>query len=139
MNCGELKKPHIHIMFKVGENARHRKAIAKIIEIEPNYIQGCKKIPMMRYLIHLDNQEKTQYKIDEVQGFLKTELKNEKLKNINELVKYRAIIKAIEDNEIKNISTLLSWAINKNCIKEVKNMQYILTKIIQEKTEHAKH
>lgn len=35
----ELKKKHTHILFKVGENARHRNAIAKIIDIAPNYIE----------------------------------------------------------------------------------------------------
>lgn len=33
------KKKHTHILFKVGENARHRHAIAKIIGIGENYIE----------------------------------------------------------------------------------------------------
>lgn len=64
---GEIKKEHYHFLFKVGENARTLKSIAKEIGIAENYLQGCNKKPMLEYLIHMNNPEKTQYKIEEVQ------------------------------------------------------------------------
>lgn len=129
---GELKKTHIHILFKVGENARHLNAVAKDIDIPSNYLQGCNKTKMLRYLIHLDNPEKTQYSINEVQGELKKELKDILKRQVDEKPIYREIIRKIQENEIKNITTLVLYAINNNCLEEVKKMQYILTQIIKE-------
>ena len=36
---GKLKKEHFHFLFKVGENARTIKSIAKEIGIAENYLQ----------------------------------------------------------------------------------------------------
>lgn len=60
---GEIKKKHTHIIFNVGQNARHVNSIAKEIGINPNMLEGCKKEKMLLYLIHYNNHEKTQYKI----------------------------------------------------------------------------
>lgn len=36
---GEIKKEHYHIVINVGKNPRNRKAIAKEIGIQENYIE----------------------------------------------------------------------------------------------------
>ena len=64
---GDLKKPHYHVIFKVGENARWVNSVAKDIEIEPNYLEGCNKDAMLLYLIHYNAPDKTQYHFEEVQ------------------------------------------------------------------------
>lgn len=63
---GENKKKHIHILWNVGQNARTSRSVARDVEIAENYIQGCNKEAVLRYLIHLDNIEKTQYNVNEV-------------------------------------------------------------------------
>lgn len=108
----ELKKKHTHILFKVGENARHRNAIAKIIEIAPNYIEGCNKDAMLMYLIHANNPEKTQYNIEEVQGELKEYLRRKLAKKEPQENKLEFLVENINNKNIVNEYQLIKWAIN---------------------------
>lgn len=130
---GEIKKEHTHVLFKVGENARHLNAIAKEIGIPGNYLQGCNKTAMLRYLIHLDNPNKTQYKIEEVKGVLKNELKKIIQRQKPEEDRYNKLIIAILNGEIKTLTQLMIYAIRNNLIDEVRKTQFLLTRIIEEK------
>ena len=65
---GELKKEHYHIIVAF-DNQRYLNGVAKEIGLEKRFIQkvdSFKKVA--RYLIHLDNEEKYQYNIDDVFG-----------------------------------------------------------------------
>ena len=63
---GEIKKEHCHVMF-IFENAREINSVAKELNIETYRIENVKSIKYMaRYLIHLDQPEKAQYKYDEI-------------------------------------------------------------------------
>lgn len=129
---GEKKKPHYHMLFKVGENARHLSAVAKEIGIAENYLQGCNKKSMLQYLIHLNNQEKTQYSINEVHGELKDELVKILLKKEPEENKYINIINNIKQGSINNITELLEYAIEFQCLEEVKKTQFLLYRLVEE-------
>lgn len=129
---GEIKKPHIHILFKVGENARHLNSIAREIEIKENYLQGCNKKAMLQYLIHLNNAEKTQYSVEEVQGELKNELVKILLKREPEENKYKIIIDNIKQGSINSIKDLIQYGIENQCMTEIKKAQLLLIKAIEE-------
>lgn len=65
---GELKKEHMHIIIEFA-NQRYLNGISKEIGLEKRFIQkvdSFKKVS--RYLIHLDNEEKAQYLLDELFG-----------------------------------------------------------------------
>lgn len=130
---GEIKKEHIHILFKVGENARHLNVIAREIGILPNYLQGINKEARLIYFTHKNNPEKTQYKPQEIDG----ELKNLAIKLYErskpEEERYLPILQAIQNGKIKDLTQLLCYAIGHGKLEEVKRCQYLLCKVIEEK------
>lgn len=132
---GERAKKHEHIMFKVGENARGVNSVANEIGIPPQYLGGIKKIPFLRYLIHLDNPEKTQYKVDEVQGELKEELKKQVAKNNDEENEITDISIMILNKVIKSNKDLMMYCINKHYTYTMKKYSYILSAMIRENKE----
>lgn len=130
---GKIKKKHTHILFKVGDNARHLTRVSKEIGIPSNYLQGCNKKAMLMYMIHFNNKEKTQYKIEEVQGELQKDLKKIIEKTKPEEERYKKIIEAIQNRKIKDITQLICFGIGQNCLEDIKRMQYLLSKAIEEK------
>lgn len=74
---GELKKPHIHCVIRVGTIARWRSSVAEELGISLAYIEGCSLKKQLRYLIHFDNDDKHKYDIEEVHGNLKKKLIDE--------------------------------------------------------------
>lgn len=128
-------KTHEHIMFKVGENARGLNSVANEIGINPIYLGGIKKIPFLRYLIHLDNPEKSQYKVEEVQGELKEELKKIIAKNNDEETELADITTLILNKIIKSNRDLMQYCINKHITYTMKKYSYILSAMIRENKE----
>lgn len=60
------KKSHVHFILKL-DNATKRDTLAKRLGIKSNYIENIKSLRTMnRYLIHADDEDKTQYDIDKV-------------------------------------------------------------------------
>ncbi len=73
--AGELKKSHWHVVITVGTNKRWNTALAKELGIEVNYIEKIRNLDRaLEYLIHLNDADKYQYSIDEVEGTLKNRL-----------------------------------------------------------------
>lgn len=130
---GEIKKEHRHILFKVGENARHLNAIAREIGILPNYLQGINKDARLIYFTHKNNPEKSQYLPQEIQGELKAEAIKLYNKDQPEEKRYKPIIDAIQRGKIKTLTELFCYGIGYNCIDDIKRCQYLLCKIIEEK------
>lgn len=65
---GELKKEHFHIIISF-DNARYLNGISKELGLEKRFIQKVQSYKQCaRYLIHLDNEEKAQYTLDELFG-----------------------------------------------------------------------
>lgn len=135
---GNLAKAHIHVLFKVGENARGINSVAKDIGIEPNYIGGTKKIPFLRYLIHLDNPEKTQYPICAVHGQLKEELEKILSNNIEEDKQLADMATEIFNHKINSSKELMLYAINNHCAYTMKKYSYILINMIGENKDEYK-
>lgn len=65
---GELKKEHLHIILEF-DNQRYLNGISKELGLEKRFIQKVQSFKQCsRYLIHLDNEEKAQYSLDELFG-----------------------------------------------------------------------
>lgn len=65
---GEIKKEHMHIIVAF-ENQRYLNGVSKEIGLEKRFIQKVQSFKKCaRYLIHLDNEEKAQYTLDELFG-----------------------------------------------------------------------
>lgn len=69
----EESKYHTHVLVHFN-NKRYISAISKELNIPENYIEPANLIPYLRYLIHLDNEEKIQYSPFEVKGSLQSKL-----------------------------------------------------------------
>lgn len=66
-------KYHTHVLVQFP-NKRYIHAISKEIGLESNYIQPVHFLPYLRYLIHYDDEEKTQYSPYDVKGPLQDKL-----------------------------------------------------------------
>lgn len=129
-----IKKPHYHIIIYVGNNPRNRHAIAVETNIKENYIEGCNKDKMLLYLIHYNNAEKTQYDIDEVDGDLAKDLINliqSKTENNGE--KLDKILRYIYARKNIAIAEVTEYCIKYNYYEVLKQNQYLISKIIQER------
>lgn len=127
---GEIKKEHIHVLFKVGKNARSIKSVAEQIEIPINYIEGCNKDNMLLYFIHYKKPNKYQYKIEEVKGelveYMKTLIKDKK--SDKEIL--QEILDYINKYEIKDTGILLHYCLTNNYVNVLRKYSYILTKCL---------
>lgn len=132
---GEIKKSHYHIIIRIGKNPRNRKAISKETGIQENYIEGCNKEKMLLYLIHYNNPEKTQYSIEEVKGALKEDLEMliKQKTNTNEEI-LDEIIRYIYNNKV-NMFELTNYCIKRNYYKQLKENQYLLSRLVVEQTK----
>lgn len=74
--AGTIKKPHWHIVIRLGNNARWNTAVASELGIGLNYIQSIRSMDnALLYLIHYNDGDKAQYDISEVKGNMKAKLK----------------------------------------------------------------
>lgn len=137
---GEIKKEHIHCVFRVGNNPRWRSAVAEELGIKENYIEGCDLNKQLKYLIHLDNPDKYQYKIEDVKGNLKQRLKeiiNRDSKTEGE--KARIIIEFIENFEgYINIASFSMWCAENGYWDVYRRAPSIFNKIIDFKNKRIK-
>lgn len=71
---GDLEKAHYQIVFRFS-NARWNTAVAEELGIKENYLEAAETFKgALTYLVHLNNPEKFQYSIDDVEGPLKNRL-----------------------------------------------------------------
>lgn len=79
---GVVKKAHWHVVVRFA-NATWNTAVAKELNIEPNYIQQARNIDnSLLYLLHYNDKDKTQYDFEETKGPLKQRLV-QAMNNIN--------------------------------------------------------
>jgi len=137
---GEIKKEHIHCVIRVGNNPRWRSAIAEEIGISEAYIEGCNLIKQLRYLIHADQPEKYQYKLEEVEGNLKTSLIKEMEKdNESENEKISKMIEYVEDYMgYLSLEEFTNWCIANRCWKALTKSQYIFSRMIENKNRRER-
>lgn len=60
------KKEHVHLILSL-DNPRSEESLAKRLEIDKRFVRHIKSLRgSCRYLIHMDNEEKYQYNLDQV-------------------------------------------------------------------------
>lgn len=91
---GELKKPHYHIIVGIDiDNRKARKTLEKCFLPYTPFIKSIRSLNgAMRYLTHLDDLDKYQYSINDV--------------NTNDLQKYNDLI--VKEYKVSNSDNLLS-------------------------------
>lgn len=129
---GDIKKPHTHILFKVGENARHKNKIAEEIGLPENYLTGVNKKAMLMYLIHYNNPEKTQYSTLEVKGELVKELERIITSKIDKEIRIEALYNLIKEKHITKYNDLLKLTIEFHLTETLRQNQFIISKLIEE-------
>lgn len=133
LESGELKKEHYHVIIHF-KNARYKKAIAKELGIEENYLTGCDLKAQLRYLIHIDDKDKYQYDMEEVEGtqnMKKIFLSYIETNKRNISLEIKEIIQGIKENKIRNIDELMIWACDNGYINIILNNAYIFTKLLE--------
>lgn len=69
----EDNKIHYHLLMYFP-NKRWKSSLSSELGVPINYFQKAQLVPYLKYLIHFDNEEKIQYKVDDVKGTLKEKL-----------------------------------------------------------------
>lgn len=87
-------KKHTHVLVHF-DNKRYISAISKELQIKDNYIQPSNLVPFLRYLIHLDDEDKIQYSPYEVKGPLQQQLLE--------------IISSNKSSEVEQVSIITSF------------------------------
>lgn len=108
---GELKKPHYHVLL-LFDTVKTKEQV-KVVLSEIGGV-GCETVNSVRgyarYLCHLDNPEKAQYRIEDVKQFCGVDyreivsLASDKYKAIREMIAW------CNDNEVYAYSDLMEYA-----------------------------
>ena len=139
---GSLKKQHVHCVF-VFENARQGKGIAEWLGLEHNaFIEPIRDLrQMIRYLFHLDHNEKYLYDLKD----LKTNdnLNYIKDKNFSELTTEEQKVNdamQVYDNCLKYINGEITFKQlireHPNFIYQMSSLHYLIKMITTDKTYH---
>lgn len=131
---GEIKKPHWHIIVEY-KNARGLTSIAKALNVEMNLVKIVKsKRAMLRYLLHVDNDEKYQYEFDKIKqsGY------NDSIWNKRTLSEEEAVLKVIEiieQKEIKTTKQLIRECAKNGCWAELRRGSTLFLQCFKEEKE----
>lgn len=127
-------KVHTHVVIYFP-NRRYVNGVAK--ELGSNAcdlkLVSCNLVPMLRYLIHYDDEDKIQYSIDDVHGTLKEKLesiikgKNCDKENLNDIIDF--ILKCSKKVTFKAVFV---YCLNMNYFSSYLRYYAIIRDIIQE-------
>ena len=134
---GTEKKEHYHFVITFND-ARTRSAISKELGIEKNYIEPCDSLDRsLEYLLHLNDNKKYQYDIEDIEGSLKKrlyELMSKKTKS--EVEKVSDIIDFIRsypaDRKL-TVTELTSYCVNCGLWSEYRRSAAIFFRLLEER------
>lgn len=131
-NEGTLKKSHVHVVVQFSI-PRWSSALAKELSIPQNYIQQCRSLEgSLKYLVHADHSDKTQYDTSEVDGPLRTVLEK-CLSKLTEDERIQQIIDIIWGIDAKVTFTELSRLLcSKGLYADFRRSAYIMSQILAE-------
>lgn len=133
----EETKHHTHVLVHF-DNKRYSSAVSKELNIPENYIQKANLIPYLRYLIHLDDEDKQQYPIDEVKGTLKnkliTILTSDKMSETDQVACICDFI--FESNEFLSHSVLIQFVLKNGCYSAYRRNFSLFRELILEHNRH---
>lgn len=126
-------KKHTHLLVHFSSK-RYIKAIAKELNVKENYIQPCNLIPFLRYLIHLDDEDKIQYSPYEVVGTLQKKLlelvSNDKMSEVEQVSCICDYI--FEFDNILHMSNLLQFVIKNGCYSAFRRNYHFFKDLVLE-------
>lgn len=128
-------KEHYHVVLDFA-NYRYKNAVCEEFNLPANYVEPINSIDgMLTYLIHLNQKNKYQYQIDEVNGTQKTLSKFHKaLKNNGKVEedKVMELIDYISNQEYLTTIRFIRYACSIGMFDIVRRSQYLFNKIIDE-------
>lgn len=128
-------KNHTHVLMYFP-NKRYANSIAKndfksnVIDLK---LKNCNLVPMLRYLIHYDDEDKIQYNIDSVKGPLKDKLmyiikgKNSDKDNLNDIIDF-----ILECTSKVSFKSVFVYCLNMNYFSSYLRYYSIIRDIIME-------
>lgn len=130
----EDKKNHTHVILYFP-NRRYVNGVAKEFGVSSCDLKlvSCNLVPMLRYLIHYDDEDKKQYNIELVKGPLKEKLeniikgKNSDKDNLNDIIDF--ILKCTKKVSFKAVFV---YCLNMNYFSSYLRYYAIIRDIIQE-------
>lgn len=137
----EELKEHYHLVIYFDKPTTI-KNVSNLLEISENSIKVMddtgKRYTLKKsvgYLLHYNNEEKIQYKFEDIQSNINDTIKkyydilvspNSEKKELAEILAF------IEDNDIKTTYSLVSWCIENDYLKTLKKYNYLLKNIVYE-------
>ena len=138
--AGELKKEHYHIILRFKQ-AVWSTALSKELGIEEYYIQNIKRFEnALQYLIHYNDNDKTQYSVDDVFGPLKSRLVESIVKvEMSEGEKVSFLIEYINEYDgVLSVTDFAYYCAKNGFWAEFRRSGAIFCKIIEEHNEKYK-
>lgn len=130
-NIGKPKKPHIHVVL-YSDGPKQLGLVAKMLGISSNYVRTVEnKVGAYQYLIHQNNPEKVQYKVEEVV----TNIENFRKKYFSKdgTMKAYQILEFIESvDRPLTVTEVSRWCMNELVWDEFRRGQHIFTQIIND-------
>lgn len=128
---GELKKSHMHIVFKVGDNPRSVISISEEIGLPIQYIEGCNHDNMLLYLLHFNQPNKTQYCLNDIRGDKsRLEILLEKKKDNN--LRFLELLDYINSTNCNNLMSLFKYACSTNKVDVLLRGQLLFNNLIKD-------
>lgn len=130
-------KKHTHVLVHFN-NKRYISSIAKELNIKENYIQPCNLIPFLRYLIHLDDEDKIQYSPYEVVGPLqKRLLEIVKNSSMSESEQVSCILEYIfEFDGFLHLCTLIQFVLQNGCYSSFRRNYHFFKDLVLEHNQN---
>jgi hypothetical protein len=131
---GKTKKPHWHVLVTTGKNQKWSSALSEDLKITENYIQKVKNLDRaLEYLIHLNDEDKHQYSIDDVCGTLKLRLAaNMNASDKTEGEKVLELIQVIEESNRVTVTDIAKHSAKSGCWDVFRRSGGIFIRIIDE-------
>lgn len=130
-------KEHTHLLVHF-DNKRYPTAISKEIGVPENYIQKANLIPYLRYLIHLDDEDKIQYSIDSVHGSLQKKLREVMLSDKMSESEQVSVICAyiFEYDDYLSHSILIDFVLQNGCYSAYRRNFLLFKELVLEHNRH---
>lgn len=119
---GDLKKPHWHVII-CFKNPRYIKKLKD--ELNLKHIETCNFYAYARYLIHKDNPKKYQYELSEIKTNMELRINNAINRDYEQSEQdTRLLYKYIQDKNFVSFRSLTDFAIENDCLSELKKNVY---------------
>ena len=128
---GELLKPHIHVVIKL-DNTQEDTALEKNLGLRSGLVHTIFSLKgSLEYLIHLNNPEKYQYSLNDVEGDLKSTLEDFLIGEIPEAERFKHLLDLLDIERPLNIYELTRMCLKYGYYDILKKNSYLLVQMIK--------